>query len=284
MTTLPPTLLAWLEQQTGARIISQQTLAGGCINTVYRLQLAGAKPVVFKYNAHAPADFFAAEEAGLRMLAAAGSRVPAVLARADNGLLLSDLGDGKPGSAFWPALAAMLAQQHRHQATQFGASQDNFIGLTPQPNHQTPDGHAFFASARLQFQGDLAQRQGLLSAADRQRLDRICARLTEWIPSQPAALLHGDLWRGNIHCTANAEPALIDPACHYGWPEAELAMTLLFGELPAAFYDAYRLDGAVQPDWRERAPLYNLYHLLNHLNLFGSSYRASVQQVLRRYG
>jgi fructosamine-3-kinase len=100
---------------------------------------------------------------------------------------------------------------------------------------------------------------------------------------QRAALVHGDLWTGNLHACADGELALIDAAAvHYGWAETDLAMLTLFGEPPAAFFEAYETAAGIDAGWRERAPLYNLYHLLNHMNLFGSSYLGAVRSVLGR--
>jgi len=145
------------------------------------------------------------------------------------------------------------------------------------------DGFAFFAEARLLHQGKLARDAGLLDSGAIRKLEWLAARLDRWIPEQPASLIHGDLWGGNAHCGPEGEPVLIDPAAHYGWAEAELAMTTLFGRFPEAFYRSYLASSQLSPEWESRIPLYNLYHLLNHLNLFGGGYRQSVQAVLDRY-
>ena len=115
------------------------------------------------------------------------------------------------------------------------------------------------------------------------RLESILARLPELIPAQDPALLHGDLWRGNVLFNGAGTAHLIDPACYWGWPEAELGMTTLFGAFSPVFYQAYTETRPLQQGWRERLPLYNLYHLLNHLNLFGVSYHEQVLSVLARY-
>jgi fructosamine-3-kinase len=123
----------------------------------------------------------------------------------------------------------------------------------------------------------------LLERADLNRLENIASRLSNWIPQQPPVLLHGDLWSGNVHCDAQGSPALIDPACYWGWAEAELAMTSLFGGFEPDFYTSYAECSGMDSDWPERAPLYNLYHLLNHLLLFGGSYLGSIRQICRRF-
>ena len=103
------------------------------------------------------------------------------------------------------------------------------------------------------------------------------------VPPQPASLIHGDLWSGNVIPGPEGWACLIDPACHYGWAEAELGMTQLFGGFDAEFYAAYADSRPLASGWRDRLPVYNLYHLLNHLNLFGGSYLASVRRVLDRF-
>ncbi len=123
----------------------------------------------------------------------------------------------------------------------------------------------------------------MLSPDDAQRVVKLADRLLEFIPGQPASLIHGDLWSGNAITNNLGGPAIIDPAAHYGWAEADLAMTALFGAFPDEFYQAYQEVRSLNSGFRQRFPLYNLYHLLNHLNLFGRSYLSQVQGVIRRY-
>jgi protein-ribulosamine 3-kinase len=145
------------------------------------------------------------------------------------------------------------------------------------------DGYQFFGEQRLLFQARLANRRGLLGKEQMEQVERLAAHLSQLIPSQPASLIHGDLWGGNAITNQRGEPVLIDPATHYGWAEAELAMTALFGSFPDVFYKAYQEVRTLDADFQGRFPIYNLYHLLNHLNLFGSSYLGQVLQILRRF-
>jgi fructosamine-3-kinase len=145
------------------------------------------------------------------------------------------------------------------------------------------DGWRFFAECRLLFQARRAFDAGRLTKPELGAVERLCADLPVRIPAQPPALIHGDLWTANLHSCADGELALIDAgAVHFGWPEADLAMLTLFGEPPASFFAAYEGEAAIGDGWRERAALYNLYHLLNHLNLFGAGYVDAVRAVLRR--
>ncbi|WP_165857034.1 fructosamine kinase family protein [Marinobacter sp. JSM 1782161] len=282
--SIDPILDTLLQQAGLPEAANLQGLGGGCINDAFRVPLVDDTTVFLKRHRSPPTGFFEAEAAGLAaMLASDSVRVPRVLAVAEEGLLLEWL-SGSPGPGFAEELGAQLAGMHRTTDTAFGFSCDNFCGLTPQPNPRMADGHAFFGEARLLHQGRLARDQGLLGSADMTSLERIAARLPEWIPVQPASLIHGDLWGGNVHAGPDGEPVLIDPAAHYGWAEADLAMTTLFGRQPTAFYEAYAAHSELAPDWEERIPLYNLYHLLNHLNLFGGGYAGSVRAVLKRFG
>ena len=172
---------------------------------------------------------------------------------------------------------------HRHVQEKFGFSMDNFCGSRLQVNTTTEDGFEFFANHRILNLASSAFHRNLINRDDLSNLEYIAANLSRWIPEQPAVPLHGDLWSGNIHCDEQGQPALIDPATYWGWPEAELAMTTLFGGFSSVFYDSYGENSEMAADWLERAPLYNLYHLLNHLLLFGSSYLAQIRSISQRF-
>lgn len=255
-------------------------------NGLHRLALRDGRRAVCKRRGDMPADFFAAEAHGLDTLRDAGGlRVPRVYAQGTDWLLLEDLGQGAPDRDFAALAGAGLARQHRIGGARFGFDRDGYIGDSPQDNRSDRDGHRFFVERRLCPQAARAVRSGTLAPVDAARLERLCARLPQLIPAQPPVLLHGDLWLGNLHCAGDGRPALIDAgAAHYGWAEAELAMLVLFGEPDPQLLRSYAEHAPLAKDWRERVPLYNLYHLLNHLNLFGAGYLPKVQQVLRRFG
>jgi fructosamine-3-kinase len=250
-----------------------------------RLRLGDGRRAVCKRRRSLPAGFFAAEAHGHEALRAAGGlRVPEVFALGSDHILLEDLGDGRPGPGFHAAAGRGLARQHARPAAAFGFDGDGWCGDSPQDNTPDPDGHRFFAQRRLLPQARRAHAAGRIEATDMARVEALCARLPELVPPQPPVLLHGDLWTGNLHCCANGAPALVDAgAAHHGWAEADLAMLVLFGAPPAAFFDAYAEAAPLARDWRGRAPLYNLYHLLNHLNLFGGGYLPLVRAALARY-
>ncbi|WP_210395387.1 fructosamine kinase family protein [Motiliproteus sediminis] len=237
-----------------------------------------------KYRRHPPTGLFQAEAAGLAALAESKA-IPVVQVRAVNEqcICLNHLPPRPATAKDWARAGENLARLHQITAPQFGFDGDNYCGDTRQINRRERDGYQFFSQHRLLYQAGMAHRRGLLSSQQVKQLERLCQHLPELIPPQPAALIHGDLWRGNLH-SSGGELVLIDPACHFGWPEAELAMTTLFGNLHANFYEGYQHVSGIDSDWRQRADLYNLYHLLNHLNLFGNSYLPDIDAIIRRFG
>lgn len=275
---------AWLRANLSSEITRFEPVGGGCINETGVIWRPSGERLFLKQHLDAPADFFQAEAYGLEALRSATSlRIPQVIHADSDFLLLEDLGSGSPVRDYWQLLGTGLAQLHSETHSTFGLEQDNYCGHTPQRNTPSPDGFAFFASNRLNLLAEKANGLGLMDSNDVRQVSRLAANLQGHIPAQPAVLIHGDLWSGNVHCDNEGYPALIDPACYRGWAEAELAMTVLFGGFQQDFYQAYEEASNIARDWRDRAPLYNLYHLLNHLVLFGAGYLGQVRNVLARY-
>lgn len=266
-------------------------VGGGDINQAARIDTESGR-YFLKWHTQPPPRFFECEAAGLRMLAEAGAaRVPAVVGygpvpgTTTAFLILEWIETGQRTRTAAETLGRALAQQHRARQPHYGLDHDNYIGRLPQPNRPTPSWIEFYRTQRLGAQRDLADRAGLLPQHRARRLDALMASLDRWIDDsscQPS-LLHGDLWGGNWIVTADGEPVLIDPAVYAGDREADLAMTGLFGGFPTAFYDAYREVFPLAPDYNDREPLYQLYYLLCHLNLFGEGYGGSVDTILRRF-
>ncbi len=249
---------------------------------LHRLTLGDRRLVVKRRHA-SPTGFFAMEAHGLDLLRATHTlRVPIVHEQTEEALVLEDLGRGQAERAAWERAGRGLARMHAHASPTFGLDRDGWCGDSAQRNTPTADGWRFFAECRLLPQGQHAYDAGRLTVRDIGALERLCLNLPARIPAQPPALVHGDLWTANLHACADGELALIDAAAvHYGWAEADLAMLTLFGEPPPSLFAAYEETAGIDSGWRTRAALYNLYHLLNHLNLFGGSYLGAVRATLR---
>lgn len=284
VSVIPTAAQAWCLENGRGEALFATPLSGGDISRAWRLEMADGRSLILKVKPDAPPDMFAREAEGLAALAdAGGPTIPAAHLAGPDFLLLEDLRPSPPAPTYWPEFGLRLATMHRTTHTHYGFSHDNYCGLTPQPNPWTESGHEFFAEHRLRHQARLARDRERLDARDVRRLESLCVRLPDLVPIQSPALIHGDLWSGNALAGPRGEPALIDPAAHFGWAEAEIALSLLFGGFPPAFYNAYAASYPLAPGWRGRMDIYNLYHLLNHLNMFGAGYLAQVQAVLRRY-
>lgn len=281
-----------LEEATGAvpGALPRTPLGGGSINEVFVVEVAGARWVV-KGNDHAIERQFAAEAAGLRALKSSGTSlvIPEVLCFRDEGpgarfLVLEYLEAAPRVADFDERLGRGLAELHRcTDARGFGFDLDGTCGATPQPNPWTASWPAFYAEHRLRHQHRLARAAGM-AEHDLDRLAALCARLPEWIhDDEPPALVHGDLWSGNLHADARGRPALLDPAAYFAHREAELGMMALFGGFGSRVWEAYQEARPLRPGWRHRLGLYELYHVLNHFHLFGGAYASQAARLVRQY-
>ena len=280
-----------IEPLYGAKVESSFATSGGSINQTSVLKLTNGQQVFFKQNSNPPTDFFLAETRGLKLLSQAknGPRIPKPIAVQSGSrltfLLLEYIESSTEDENFAERLALSLAELHRMSQEHYGLDHDNYIGSTPQKNTLEKDGIVFFREHRIDFQRQLARRSGLLPVAIDKKLDSLCDGLGKFlnISEEKPALIHGDLWSGNYFPDSEGKPCIFDPAVYYGLREADLAMTELFGRLPQKFYDVYQEVFPMNPGYEKRKDLFNLYHLLNHLNIFGSSYLSSVQQVAKSY-
>ncbi len=261
------------------------SVGGGCINTATILS-DGARSYFVKCNDASRLDLFEAEADGLAALTASGSiRVPEPVCWGRAGgasyLVLERL-DLQGGRGRGAEAGRRLAELHRSGGPAFGWRRDNYIGSTPQPNGQTSDWTTFWRDRRLGFQLDLAARSGH-GRGLQSHGDRLLADLGAFLDHQPnPSLLHGDLWGGNLGYLADGSPAIFDPAVYLGDREADLAMTELFGGFGGDFYAAYGESWPLDPGYGTRKTLYNLYHILNHLNLFGSGYLGQARSMIER--
>lgn len=284
-------------------IVSSRPQGGGSINRAAILELADGRRFFVKSNTDGGPDgrlphLFERETEGLAALAAVGAlRVPRG-ARAGGGdgeappfLLMEAIptSSAPPDAAFFAEFGRRFARLHRESAAErFGFPHDNYIGATPQPNAWSDDWPSFWREHRLDHQMRLARSRGLSTPELDRLTDRLSDRLDALleVPGEPPCLLHGDLWSGNFLVAddgrGGAEPALIDPAAYYGHREADFAMAQLFGGFAPSFYRAYEDEWPLPPGSAERMVVYRLYHLLNHLNLFGGGYRGQAIDELRK--
>ena len=300
MPDLPASLTKRLSDEVG-EVRSFQTLGGGCIANAGRLETSSGT-YFMKWSDGEAQKTFAPEADGLQALRAAGSTlvIPEVAAVSGRGelpgfLVLDWIEDGPRGADYWQGLGEGLAEMHRHTsrggradsdaAKPYGFDDDNFIGRLPQKNGWHDRWPDFFRVERLAPQVEMARSSGRWRSGWDDPLDQLSSTLGDILPASPeASVLHGDLWSGNILATAEGRPAIIDPAVYYGHREADLAMTELFGGFQQGFYDAYDDAWPIDNGYDERREIYNLYHLINHLNHFGSSYAGRVEAILRRFG
>ena len=266
------------------RIERATPASGGCIHRSYVLE-GGARRFFAKTNDRSQLDNFAAEADGLTALASAGARVPSPLRSGSTereAFLVLEYLDLR-GTGDYAALGRVLAVVHSTRGEQYGWTRGNYVGATPQLNAPSRSWSDFWRDARLAPQLELTGESGLGSALLR-RGEKLLAALPQLLAGYAPApsLLHGDLWSGNAAFLADGSPVLFDPAVYFGDREADLAMTELFGGFPKAFYAAYREAAPLDQGYAVRKDLYNLYHVLNHANLFGGGYAAQAERMIER--
>ena len=276
-----------LQRNTGieARPSAATSVGGGSISQALRLP-SSQGPLFVKLNHAVGLAMFEAEADGLQALQDGGAlAVPAVYCVGSVAetayLFLEWLDLGTKSAAAERALGEGLACQHRITSEHFGWRRDNAIGSTQQPNEPHKNWITFLRDRRLGFQLSLAADNGL-PRADQQAGAALLGELERFFAggAPVPSLLHGDLWSGNWGSTTSGVPYVFDPAVYFGDREADLAMTRLFGGFTRAFYDAYMTEWPLPSGWEARVDLYNLYHLLNHFNLFGSGYLPQISRVL----
>lgn len=264
---------------------------GGDINTAYKLQ-TGSNTLFLKLNnAKAFPGMFRAEADGLNSLAAATTlKVPAVVAigeyKDQQYICMEWLQKAAPSKVFWSQMASGLAELHRTTSARFGFSSSNFIGSLPQNNQPLDSWALFYAERRVLPLVKQLINRGAFDKKDIEAAETLGARLAEILPAEPPALLHGDLWAGNmmpVSTTQTTLPAIYDPAVYFGHREMDIGMTLLFGGFDKRMYDAYNEIFPLEKDWRQRVELTQLYPLLVHALLFGGGYVAQCRSILQRW-
>ena len=271
------------------RIESASTLSGG--NTREAKKLVTSEGEFFaKWSDDGPEDIFLCEAHGLDALRAVSGpiTIPRVIAASKRdaetpGFLIIEYLLPGLGEADDESLGRGLATIHRATRSSFGFDAPSYCGPTPQDNRATATWVEFYRDRRLRPLVETLERRGRISGADRRLFDRLMGRLEDLLPPHSApSLIHGDLWAGNVLSSVRG-PALVDPACAYTDREMEFGITTLFGGVSARAFAAYEEAWPMPQGWRERNPLYQLYHLLNHSLLFGGHYGAEALRIAKHF-
>jgi fructosamine-3-kinase len=287
-------ITAHISEVTRDRFVmdDRRSVGGGCINQGYKIS-GGFRHYFVKLNRAVDIAMFEAEAKGLQqMFKTQTIRVPQPICwgTSDNSAYLVlewlDLG-GRGGNQAWEEMGRKLAAMHRfippvkgEEKGQFGWDINNTIGSTPQINTWTKDWVEFWREHRIGYQLKLGKRKGGYFPNGEKLLEKIPELLAGYDP-QPS-LVHGDLWGGNASVTADGEPVIFDPATYFADREVDIAMTELFGGFSSAFYQGYHKEWPLEEGYEQRKILYNLYHILNHFNLFGGSYESQANQMINR--
>lgn len=269
-----------------AGITSRHPVSGGSINSAYRIETGSNRSFFVKLNREALLPMFEAEAEGLQELRKANAiRVPEpICCGAGEGyawIVTEFITFGRGSAQTEELFGHQFAEMHRQTADRFGWYRDNTIGSTPQVNRWEDNWTGFYRDQRLGFQLDLAASNGFRGLLQ-EKGERLKAGLSTFFDSyrpQPS-LMHGDLWGGNQAADEDGNPVIFDPAVYYGDREADIAMTSLFGGFSTVFYDAYNETWPLDDGYSVRKTLYNLYHILNHANLFGGGYAMQAESMM----
>lgn len=263
-------------------------VSGGSISNSYRLS-TNQGDFFLKYNSSVPDDFFEKEADGLNLLRSAntGLRIPDVVLHdkptdSHPGFLLMEyINEGRSGDSF--TFGSELAKLHLKRSDAFGLDSDNYIGSLPQRNRKHDQWAVFFSEERIKPQLEMAVRSGKMDDFVFDLWNNLYSQLDDLLPVTKPSLVHGDLWGGNYLFDESGKAVLIDPAVYYGHPEMDLAFTKMFGGFSDDFYRGYESISSIEPGFNERIPIYNLYPLLVHANLFGGHYTKQAIQFLNSF-
>jgi fructosamine-3-kinase len=278
-----------IEQQLGqitGETVQIEPLSGGCINQAFKLTSTDNHLYFVKTNSPSKLDMFAAEAAGLDEIAKNHSiRVPNSICYGSTKVISYHILEYIPLNSHinQQQTGEQLAQMHLNTSTEFGWHRDNTIGSTRQSNKKHDNWSTFWANERLFFQLNLAKNSGYPEKAFKTGLELVEKLDVFFTGYQPIpSLLHGDLWSGNCGSDSTNNPVIYDPAVYYGDRETDIAMTELFGGFSADFYDSYNAHFKLDSGYTIRKKLYNLYHILNHYNLFGGGYGSQAATMTKQ--
>lgn len=266
------------------KLENAKSLQGGDINEVFLLECGSEKYVIKINEASKYPNMFEAEALGLKLLQVTNSfKIPKIIAAGVEGntsyLLLEYISTGSTYQVFWKDFAYCLVKLHQTTKNNFGLKHNNYIGSLQQINNIESSASDFYINQRLIPQFKIADELDFKFSS----LERFFKNISEEIPDEAPSLIHGDLWNGNYMVSNKGEPTLIDPAVAYAPREMDIAMMHLFGGFPQDVYSIYNEQFPLIENWKDRISLWQLYYLLVHLNLFGSSYLSQVKGIIKQY-
>jgi len=283
-------IITLLEKKLKQKITGITPLSGGCISSAYNLKLNNKQELFLKHNASVSDKMFVAEAHGLQELNKSGAiRVPEVIMYDDDFILLELIQQGNKSKNFFSDFGRSFALMHKFSSEIYGFYEDNFIGSNEQINIpagvERENWSSFYFNKRILYQLKLAEKLGYATSDLIKGIGKLEEKIEEiiGINDEEPSLLHGDLWGGNYIVDENGNACLIDPAVYYGHREADLGMTKLFGGFSSEFYEAYNEAYPLQDDYEYRENIYKLYHVLNHLNLFGGGYYSQAINLIHFY-
>lgn len=283
-------LLHKIESVINDRIIDTHSVFGGCISDSQIIKTQSGEMYFLKVNYSQPEDMFIKEANGLKELRKADAiSVPEVMLADSNFILLQAIEDNLRIKNFFEDFGRKFAELHKYKAKHYGFFENNYIGSTPQINipfeNESYNWTEFYFNKRILFQYEFAVKNGYTDSTLTSLIKRLEKKISDILKGsdEPPCLLHGDLWSGNFIVDNKGEACLIDPAVYYGHREADLAMTKLFGGFSSEFYNAYNEYYPLPEGYEYRENIYKLYHVLNHLNLFGAGYYNQTITLLKYY-
>jgi len=283
-------IISLLENKLKQKISDITPLSGGCISSAYKLKLNNNQEFFLKHNPSASDKMFIAEAHGLQELNKSGAiRVPEVIMHDDDFILLELIQQGTKSRNYFSDFGRSFALMHKYSSENYGFYEDNFIGSNEQKNipagSEKNNWASFYFNKRILFQLKLAEKLGNATSELKRGIGKLEEKIEDIIETsdEKPSLLHGDLWGGNYMVDENGNACLIDPAVYYGHREADLGMTKLFGGFSSEFYEVYNETYPLQDGYEYRENIYKLYHVLNHLNLFGGSYYSQAISLIHFY-
>lgn len=284
-TIIPKSILESLPTSLNSQISEAKLVTGGDINKAAKIELSDGKKFFLKWNLKAPANFFSVEAKGLETLKAAKTHIviPNVIDIGSSHLVLEWLEHGEAAPNSCRAIGEGLAQMHKVSHEFFGLDYQNYIGTLVQKNAFSKNWLDFYISQRIEPQIKMAVDSNKLDTDLAHNLDSFTKNISSLLPIEKPSLIHGDLWSGNFMTLIHDEVSIFDPAIYYGHREMDLAMSHLFGGFSKEFYRAYESEFPLEPGFKERITIHQLYPILVHVNLFGGGYIQQAKSIIQHF-